>query len=105
MDGGRVPLVPVIDFRFVGAWRSLVAHQSGGLVVVGSNPAAPTNSFAPDGLSKRPGWRQRTSYRAMVLQVLAALDVVGRANERTYQAPAVANFQLNRARPAASAVT
>ena len=26
----------------VGAWRSLVAHQSGGLVVVGSNPAAPT---------------------------------------------------------------
>ena len=105
MDGGRVPHVPVIDFRFIGAWRSLVAHQSGGLVVVGSNPAAPTNSFAPDGLSKRPGWRQRTSYRAMVLQVLAALDVVGRANERTYQAPAVANFQLNRARPAASAVT
>ena len=28
----------------LGAWRSLVAHQSGGLVVVGSNPAAPTNS-------------------------------------------------------------
>ena len=26
----------------LGAWRSLVAHQSGGLVVVGSNPAAPT---------------------------------------------------------------
>ena len=45
-DGGRVPLVPVIDCRFVGAWRSLVAHQSGGLVVVGSNPAAPTNSHS-----------------------------------------------------------
>ena len=29
----------------VGAWRSLVAHQSGGLVVVGSNPAAPTKSL------------------------------------------------------------
>ena len=40
--GGRAPIVPVIDCRFVGAWRSLVAHQSGGLVVVGSNPAAPT---------------------------------------------------------------
>ena len=40
--GSRAPLIPVIDFRFVGAWRSLVAHQSGGLVVVGSNPAAPT---------------------------------------------------------------
>ena len=37
-DGGAV-----LDSRFVGAWRSLVAHQSGGLVVVGSNPAAPTN--------------------------------------------------------------
>ena len=33
----------VLDSGFVGAWRSLVAHQSGGLVVVGSNPAAPTN--------------------------------------------------------------
>ena len=44
--GGRVTIVPVIDFRFVGAWRSLVAHQSGGLVVVGSNPAAPTISSA-----------------------------------------------------------
>jgi hypothetical protein len=32
----------VLDFPGVGAWRSLVAHQSGGLVVVGSNPAAPT---------------------------------------------------------------
>ena len=32
----------VLDSGFVGAWRSLVAHQSGGLVVVGSNPAAPT---------------------------------------------------------------
>ena len=30
----------------LGAWRSLVAHQSGGLVVVGSNPAAPTNTLA-----------------------------------------------------------
>ncbi len=44
--GGMVPLVPVINCRFVGAWRSLVAHQSGGLVVVGSNPAAPTISSA-----------------------------------------------------------
>ena len=33
----------MLDSGFVGAWRSLVAHQSGGLVVVGSNPAAPTN--------------------------------------------------------------
>ena len=33
----------------VGAWRSLVAHQSGGLVVAGSNPAAPTNSPARNG--------------------------------------------------------
>ena len=32
----------VLDSGSVGAWRSLVAHQSGGLVVVGSNPAAPT---------------------------------------------------------------
>ncbi len=37
------PPVPVLNSGFVGAWRSLVAHQSGGLVVVGSNPAAPTN--------------------------------------------------------------
>ena len=103
--GRRAPIVQVIDCRFVGAWRSLVAHQSGGLVVVGSNPAAPTNSFAPDGLSKRPGWRQRTSYRATVLQALAALDGVARARERTYQEPAVENFQVNRARPVASAVT
>lgn len=27
----------------VGAWRSLVAHQSGGLGVAGSNPVAPTS--------------------------------------------------------------
>ena len=39
-------MVPVLDSGFVGAWRSLVAHQSGGLVVVGSNPAAPTISRA-----------------------------------------------------------
>ena len=32
----------LLDSGFAGAWRSLVAHQSGGLVVVGSNPAAPT---------------------------------------------------------------
>ena len=32
----------MLDSWFAGAWRSLVAHQSGGLVVVGSNPAAPT---------------------------------------------------------------
>ena len=48
---------------------------------------------------------QRTSYRATVLQMLAAFDGVARASERTYQEPAVANFQVNRARPAASAVT
>ena len=36
----------VLDCEPVGAWRSLVAHQSGGLVVVGSNPAAPTNFLA-----------------------------------------------------------
>ena len=29
----------------VGAWRSLVAHLTGGQGVVGSNPAAPTNLF------------------------------------------------------------
>ena len=61
-DDGMVPLVPVIDCRFVGAWRSLVAHQSGGLVVVGSNPAAPTNSPArnrPSGrLSRFHGQRE-----------------------------------------------
>ena len=38
--GGRSRLTAsrprVLDFGFVGAWRSLVAHQSGGLVVVGS---------------------------------------------------------------------
>src|SRR4029077_20244759 len=39
LDRGRV-----LDCAPVGAWRSLVAHQSGGLVVVGSNPAAPTKS-------------------------------------------------------------
>src|SRR4029078_6851585 len=33
---------PGARLRGRGAWRSLVAHQSGGLVVVGSNPAAPT---------------------------------------------------------------
>ena len=27
----------------VGAWRSLVAHHTGGVGVVGSNPIAPTN--------------------------------------------------------------
>ena len=52
-----------------------------------------------------PGCDQRTSYRATMLHGLAALDVVARANERTYHEPAVANFQLNLARPAASADT
>ena len=28
-----------------GAWRSLVAHYTGGVGVVGSNPAAPTKFF------------------------------------------------------------
>jgi hypothetical protein len=28
-----------------GAWRSLVAHHTGGVGVVGSNPAAPTNKI------------------------------------------------------------
>ena len=43
--GGRSGTDPVLDSSLVGAWRSLVAHQSGGLVVVGSNPAAPTISL------------------------------------------------------------
>jgi hypothetical protein len=29
--------------RIIGAWRSLVAHYTGGVGVVGSNPIAPTN--------------------------------------------------------------
>ena len=29
----------------VGAWRSLVAHYTGGVGVAGSNPAAPTIYF------------------------------------------------------------
>ena len=28
--------------QYVGAWRSLVAHYTGGVGVVGSNPIAPT---------------------------------------------------------------
>ena len=28
-----------------GAWRSLVAHYTGGVGVVGSNPIAPTNKI------------------------------------------------------------
>ena len=40
----------MLDSGLVGAWRSLVAHQSGGLVVVGSNPAAPT-IFLPESAS------------------------------------------------------
>jgi NAD-dependent deacetylase len=31
-----------VYWRQIGVWRSLVAHQSGGLVVAGSNPATPT---------------------------------------------------------------
>ena len=31
-----------------GAWRSLVAHLTGGQVVAGSNPAVPTNSLSLD---------------------------------------------------------
>ena len=67
--------------------------------------------IGPDGPARRidsrstPGCDQRTSYRATVLPVLAALDRVARANERTYQEPAVPNFQVNLARPFASAVT
>ena len=30
-------------YKYYGAWRSLVAHYTGGVGVVGSNPAAPTN--------------------------------------------------------------
>ena len=52
----------VLDFDRVGAWRSLVAHQSGGLVVVGSNPAAPTNIQA---------WN-RPSGRFAVLRVVVS---------------------------------
>ena len=44
----------MLDSSLVGAWRSLVAHQSGGLVVVGSNPAAPTN-LSPEREALRPG--------------------------------------------------
>ena len=29
-------------YKYYGAWRSLVAHYTGGVGVVGSNPAAPT---------------------------------------------------------------
>ena len=32
-------------YKYYGAWRSLVAHYTGGVGVVGSNPAAPTNNF------------------------------------------------------------
>ena len=28
--------------KIIGAWRSLVAHHTGGVVVAGSNPAVPT---------------------------------------------------------------
>ena len=33
------------ELLFNGAWRSLVAHYTGGVGVVGSNPIAPTNYF------------------------------------------------------------
>ena len=63
-DGSRVAADdPVLDSLPVGAWRSLVAHQSGGLVVVGSNPAAPTKHqarnrhFGPVFVARR--WYQR----------------------------------------------
>ncbi len=32
----------LFEFLKSGAWRSLVAHLSGGQVVAGSNPAVPT---------------------------------------------------------------
>src|SRR3954453_11961034 len=35
--------------RYVGTWRSQVAHSAGGRVVAGSNPAVPTYSRAPRG--------------------------------------------------------
>ena len=50
---GRGGTDPVLDSSLVGAWRSLVAHQSGGLVVVGSNPAAPTNPSLGSWLAER----------------------------------------------------
>jgi hypothetical protein len=55
----------VLDSGFVGAWRSLVAHQSGGLVVVGSNPAAPTNS------------PHKTAFRGAECADLGAIAVFG----------------------------
>src|SRR5215475_10244195 len=46
----------------VGAWRSLVAHQTGGLGVAGSNPVAPTNVLKNlAGSIERP--RGRFSFR------------------------------------------
>ena len=59
IEHGMRPL-PVLDSGFVGAWRSLVAHQSGGPLVVGSNPAAPTNIRA----RHRPSGRFHRSRRA-----------------------------------------
>ena len=83
-DDGMVPIVQVIDCRFVGAWRSLVAHQSGGLVVVGSNPAAPTISLATDGLS----CRSKLGFRAFDRQSSTVAgrplwEVIARFQERT----------------------
>ena len=71
----------VLDSRPVGAWRSLVAHQSGGLVVVGSNPAAPT--IFPRGLMfsslARRVWTPR---RAVAVPVAGAwVDRAAKAAE------------------------
>ena len=41
----RIPLAGSLLFRTThGRWRSLVAHQTGGLGVAGSSPARPTRS-------------------------------------------------------------
>ena len=42
MGAMRIVQPPLELSKQIGAWRSLVAHQTGGLGVVGSNPAAPT---------------------------------------------------------------
>jgi hypothetical protein len=43
IEGLRQGLEPRFPHKLAcGQWRSLVAHQSGGLGVVGSNPACPT---------------------------------------------------------------
>ena len=39
--------IDFFELMRAGAWRSLVAHFTGGEGVVGSNPAAPTILFVP----------------------------------------------------------